>query len=330
MSVAVAEELADRLVAASGGRVRAVLLYGSHLLRAAPDRHSAVDLVVVVDAYGPFHRALREAGELPRPAWLMGALARVLPPNVVAFTPDEGREGLAKCLVVDTAHFERGLRRRPPDHFLLARLVQRVAILRVRSPEDGRWVEERLAEAYEGVLEWMAPYLEGPFDAAALGRRMLAVCYRAELRPEARDRAEEIYRAQAEHFERTLGPVLERAAERGALERVPGGYRLARPPGRAERARWRRHFRRSKVRATARWMKHVVTFANWLPYVVRKVERHTGREVRLTSLERRLPLIFLWPRAVKVLLERPARRERSPGPPADDGPPADPDRETAR
>src|SRR5690606_24440673 len=147
VSVAVAEELADRLVAASGGRVRAVLLYGSHLLRAAPDRHSAVDLVVLVDAYGPFHRALREAGELPRPAWLMGALARVLPPNVVAFAPDEGREGLAKCLVVDTVHFERGLRRRPPDHFLLARLVQRVAVLRVRRPEDRCRVEERLAEA---------------------------------------------------------------------------------------------------------------------------------------------------------------------------------------
>jgi hypothetical protein len=49
----------------------------------------------------------------------------------------------------------------------------------------------------------------------------------------------------------------------------------------------------------------VVTFANWLPYVVRKVERHTGRTIELTRLERKLPLLFLWPRAFHVLLTKP-------------------------
>jgi hypothetical protein len=69
----------------------------------------------------------------------------------------------------------------------------------------------------------------------------------------------------------------------------------------------RRYFRRSKARATLRWLKHVVTFSNWLPYVVRKVERHTGRTIELTTLERKLPLIFLWPRAIHVLVTRPRR-----------------------
>ena len=55
------------------------------------------------------------------------------------------------------------------------------------------------------------------------------------------------------------------------------------------------------------WFKHMVTFANWLPYIVRKVERHTGRTIELTPLERKLPLIFLWPRAIHVLLTRPRR-----------------------
>ena len=50
----------------------------------------------------------------------------------------------------------------------------------------------------------------------------------------------------------------------------------------------------------------MLTFENWLPYLVRKVERRTGMRVELTPLERRLPLIFLWPRLFRVLRNRPA------------------------
>lgn len=304
------EELALGLVEAGGGSVRAILLYGSHLLRsAAPDRHSAVDFVVVVDDYRAFYRALKKDGALPRPVWVMSTLAHVLPPNVIAFAPDEGRGAIAKCLVVRADHFERALGPDPRDHFLLGRMVQKVAVVWARDAEARAWVDAQLRAAHAGVLSWMRPYLEGPFDAKHLGRRVLEVCYRGELRPEAGDRAEQIFRAQEDHFEHAFGPVLERAAAEGTLDRGADGYRLSEPADKRTARRWRRHFRRSKVRATARWLKHTVTFANWLPYVVRKVERHTGREIHLTPLERRLPLIFLWPRAVHVLLTRPPRRD---------------------
>ena len=55
-----AREMAERMAAAADGSMRAVILYGSHLLGANPDRHSALDFVVVVDEY---------AALLPRPAW---------------------------------------------------------------------------------------------------------------------------------------------------------------------------------------------------------------------------------------------------------------------
>ncbi|MEX2465835.1 MAG: hypothetical protein WD995_02930 [Gemmatimonadota bacterium] len=305
-----AEVLAEELVRTAEGSVHGVILYGSHLLRqAAPDRHSAVDFVVVVDDYRAFYRALKHAGELPRPVWLMAALAHMLPPNVIAFAPGDGRQAIAKCLVVRSDHFERALGPRPPDHFLLGRMVQKVKVLWARDGATERWLEACLRRAHSGVLEWMAPYLDRPFDARDLGRRLLEVCYQGELRPEAGDRAEQIFLAQADHFERVLPPVLDLAVGEGTLELGVDGYRLAEPSGKRTVRRWRRHFRRSKFRATARWLKHTVTFANWLPYVVRKVERHTGREIHLTTLERRLPLIFLWPRAVHVLLTRPSRRD---------------------
>ncbi|MBM4183421.1 MAG: hypothetical protein FJ207_04245 [Gemmatimonadetes bacterium] len=308
--VSPAQALAARLVAAADGSVRAVLLYGSHLLGARPGRHSAFDFVVLVDDYRSFYRAVGAARELHRPPWLMSALARVLPPNTMAFAPDEGQFGIAKCLVVSSGHFARALSDTPPDHFLLGRLVQRIGTLWARSAADGVWVEERLSAARAGVLDWMLPYLDQPVDAAGLGRRLLEVCYRGELRPEAQDRAHRIFDTQVDHFRTAFQPVLERGASIGVLLREGELYRPTAPTPDAVRRSWRRYFRRSKARSTLRWFKHMLTFANWLPYVVQKVERHTGKTIELTRLEKAVPIIFLWPRAIHVLLTRPRREIR--------------------
>ncbi len=266
--------------------------------------------MVVVRDYRAFYGALRAAGEIHRPTWLMAGLARVLPPNVIAFTPEEGDAGLAKCLVIDHADFERALGPAPRDHFLLARMVQRVALVQATDAERARWVGACLHAAHVGALAWVGPFLDEPFDAEALGRRLLEISYRAEFRPEARNRADTIFATQRTHFRDVFAPILEAEAAAGRLMRVRDAYRFASPPGKAARRRWRRHLRRSKARVTARWLKHVLTFDNWLPYITRKVERRTGTRVELTALERRAPLLFLWPRVFRVLLTRPEREHR--------------------
>lgn len=302
-----ARSLAERLVGDAGDSVRAVLLYGSRLLQTRPDPHSALDFVVVVDDYHAFYRGLADAGELHRLVPLMTALARVLAPNVIAYAPGDGREGIAKCLVVNKPDLERALGPRPPDHFLLGRLVQRIGYVWWADEGERAWVEERIESAQRRVLDWMAPYLQGPVNGTALGRRLLEVCYRGELRPESRGRAGRVFEAQEEHFREVLTPSLRAAEAEGRMRRAGDRWVLASPPPPAQRRRWKWHFRRSKTRTTLRWFKHMLTFANWLPYVVRKVERHTGRDIELTVLERKLPLIFLWPRAIHVLLTRPRR-----------------------
>lgn len=306
-----ATELAASLAAASAGTVRGILLYGSHLHGARPDAHSALDFVVVVSGYRPFYEAMHRAGEIHRPVWMMSWLAGVLPPNVIAFAPDDGAAGIAKCLVVSGEDLETALGPAPRDHFLLGRLVQRIAVIWAANDGDAAWLEARLADARGGVLDWVGPYLAEPFDAESLGRRLLEVCYKGEVRPEARDRSAKIFETQREHFARTLAPVLERAERTGRCVVGPDGYRFVTAPTPAEGRRWRRHFTRSKVRATLRWFKHMFTFDNWLPYVQRKVERRLGKPVRLTRLERRWPLIFLWPRALRVLLTRPDREGKA-------------------
>jgi hypothetical protein len=300
-------ELAERMVTDTGDSIRAVLLYGSRLLKTSPDRYSALDFVVIVDDYEAFYRGLSDAGQMHRPVRLLTAISEVLPPNVVAYVPDDGRDGLAKCLVVRKDHFAAALGPNPPDHFLLGRMVQRVGLLWAADDHEARWVEEQLHGAHARVLDWMAPYIEGSFSSEDLGRRLLEVCYQGEFRPESRGRAGRIFEAQADHFAEALRPGLEAAVASGRLLRDGEGYRLAQPASGAQRRRWRRHFRRSKARTTTRWLKHMATFDNWLPYMVRKVERHTGRSIELTTLERKLPLLFLWPRAIHVLLTRPRR-----------------------
>lgn len=309
-----AADLARRMVGETGHTVRVVLLYGSRLLKPGPDRSSALDFVVIVDDYRAFYEGLSSAGEVDRPPRLMTFFARFLAPNVIAYAPEEGTSGMAKCLVVSREHFERGLGPDHPDHFLLGRMIQRVGEVWAASQEDLEWVRDLTRGAQARVLDWVAPYLDGSVDGLDLGRRLLEVSYQGEFRPESRDRADTIFEAQAGHFASVLAPTLERAAEAGVMVREPivhpgdtPRFRLAHPVSRAQRRRVKWYFWRSKIRTTLRWFKHMITFANWLPYLTRKVERHTGRTIELTTLERKLPLIFLWPRALHVLLTRPGR-----------------------
>ena len=303
-----ARALAEELVTAAAGQADAVILYGSHLLKASPDRHSAYDFVVVVREYPAFYRNLKAAREMHRPSWLMAFVARILPPNVIAFTPDDGREGMAKCLIISREHLQRALGPNPPDHFVLGRMVQKVALVWARDEASREWALDLLAGARDGVMGWVGPYLDEEFDAASVGRRLLAVCYGGEFRPEAGNRSETIFEAQRSHFVEHLSPVLDEGVRDGWLAPVDTSakrYRFVERPGWKARMRWGWHFIRSKARVTIRWPKHVLTFDNWLPYITRKVERRTGMQLELTRLEKKLPVIFLWPRVIKVLRARP-------------------------
>ena len=300
------QRLARSLVDVAGTQVRAVLLYGSHMVGAAPDRYSAHDLVVVVEQYVETYRELRRRGFTHRPPRLMASLAWLLPPNVIAYSP-EGADGpMAKCLIISARDFERELSDRPRDHFMISRMIQEVGVLYVRDAAAERWLGDCLEAARRTVLDWAAPYVTAPFSAETLTREMIAICYRSEIRPESGSRASSVFEAQRAYLVDTYEKLLADASSEGLVVREGQGYRSARRPGPMARLRRFAYFNLSKLRVTARWLKHVLTFENWLPYLVRKVERRTGMRVELTALETRLPVIFIWPRVFRVLRNRPA------------------------
>lgn len=300
-----ARGLADELTQAAGRQIRALLIYGSQLVKARPGRASAWDLVIIVDSYAGFHRELCAAGHHRRPAWLLTMLGHMLPPNVMAFTARDPELPLAKCLVVSADDFERAMGPSARDHFLKGRMVQQVSVLHAASAEAESWVLGVLADARNQVLDWSGPWLPETFDPATIARTFLSISYGAELRPEGGARVEQIFEAQREFLEWAYGLVVRQAESGGELVSAePGRWSFARTPDRRHRQRIERYFLRSKIRSTLRWFKHIVTFNDWLTYIQKKVERRTGLYIEVTKWERRLPLILLWPKVFYVLRHR--------------------------
>jgi hypothetical protein len=311
----VVEELASSLAEVAGDELWALILFGSRLVGTTPGAHSAYDFVLIVDGYRSFYDRLHAAGLHGRPPALMTAISHVLSPNVVSVDPGLPGGHLAKVMVLTVEDFERALSPRAKDHFLQGRLVQTTALLRARDERAKASVKELLERARAHVIQWAGPWLPQEFTAADFAKRMLEVSYAGEIRPEAGGRVAAVFEAQRHYLEPAYRRVLTEAEQSGQVVRVgrpddePPRWKLAHPRGAGARARWRSYFIRSKIRATARWSKHIVTFDDWLSYIQKKVERRTGMEIELTPMERRLPLLLLWPKVFRVL--RQVRRDRS-------------------
>lgn len=299
-----ASELAAGLRERAGDCLEAIVFFGSRKTRASPDAWSAYDFFVVVRSYRAFYVSLRARGALRRPAWLIAALNAALPPNQVGVTMTlaDGRGARAKCAVVSLSAFLRETSHRRRDHFFLGRLCQQTEL--VFAADDARrdQVVDALAGAHALTYTWVRPWLPQRFDVAAYCRTVLRVSFSAEIRPEPSGRARALWEAQEDYLRGVYGVLLRELRVTGALvEPEPGVFSVARSAGRAERLRFSLYFAWSKVRATARWAKYVVTFDDWLEFVLRKARRHSGQTIELTPRERRLPLVFLWPRVFRYL-----------------------------
>jgi hypothetical protein len=295
-----ARALATRVAALGGDAVRAILFFGSRKTQARPASSSAYDFFVVVDDALAFYRALHAAAALRRSPRLLAALDRVLTPNQLAVRDPDGG-GLAKCAVISLRALARETSERRRDHFVAGRLFQPAEIVHHADEASLRAALEALAGAQRLTYRWARPFLPPTFDVEAYTRTLLRVSFAAEIRPEPEGRADLLWQAQRAALLPPYALLLEELARAGELQQRPGGYALARPAGSGERLGMRFFFARSKLRATLRWAKHVVTFDDWLEFILGKVQRHTGRPVELTPRERRHPLLFLWPRVIRYL-----------------------------
>jgi hypothetical protein len=169
-------------------------------------------------------------------------------------------------------------------------------------------VTDAIIDARAGSFTWGLASLPPAFDAEQYFRSLLERSFSGEIRPERGGRIDALLSAQREVVLRVYDALLQQLARERILEQRGNVYQLTNPVRAFQALRTGWYFRASKVRATARWMKYVVLYDDWLDYVVRKIARRSGTTIELTARERRWPLIFLWPKAIKYLRSRPQRR----------------------
>jgi hypothetical protein len=304
-----ATALAAMLARSFGDGTVAIIHYGSHAQLSDARRESAFDFFVIVDRYRDAYESLaRTVGTSysPRTA---AALNRILPPNVIAVTDSSHEPPLAaKCAVLSLGDLRRECSPRARDHFVRGRLFQYVQLAWTRDSEARTTVTDDIIDSRIGSFTWGVASLPPAFDAEQYFRVLLERSFSGEIRPEQGGRIDALLGAQRDVVIRVYDALLQQLARERILRPEGKVYHLEKPATAMQAMRVGWYFRESKVRATARWMKYVVLYDDWLDYVVRKIARRSGVTVELTARERRWPLIFLWPKAIQYLRSRPQRR----------------------
>ena len=297
---------ASEIARLGGHEVLAVVFFGSRKTKPSDDPWSAHDFFVLLRDHHGFYASLHGHGALLRSPALLAALNRWLPPNQLSLRLAlPGGPLRAKCAVIslDTLLRETSERRR--DHFCAGRLFQPAEVAWVRDEQAAAAALLALTSAHRITYDWARPFLPAEFDAAGYARTLLGVSMAAEIRPEPKGRAEALVDSQRDYYSAVYGLLLAELLVGGELVQRDGGrYALARPVTAWESAFAQLFFRWSLLRATARWAKHVLTFDDWLEYILRKAQRHTGQDISLSERERRWPLVFLWPRVLRYLREK--------------------------
>jgi hypothetical protein len=304
------ERLSEFLATGFGPSAAAIIHYGSHAQRSDARPESAHDFFVIVDEYGAAYRSLAARVGTSYSPSRAALLNRVLAPNVVAITERNATPPLAaKCAVLSIQEFRRACSARARDHFTQGRLFQHAQLVWTRDARTRDIVVDALVEVRARTFCWGRAYLPPRFDVDTYCRVLLETSFGAEVRPEGQERIDALLSAQRETMVRMYAELLRSLADKRILTGDGKVYTDPAPPGLLARFRTTTYFRRSKFRATLRWLKYMALYDDWQDYLLRKLERRSGVHVELTERERRWPLIFLWPKAIRYLRSRPQRRD---------------------
>jgi hypothetical protein len=259
---AMAEAIAAKHGAASG----AVLFYGS-CLRERELEGRMLDFYLIVSDY---RAAYAES-------WLAVA-NRLIPPNVFYF--EQG--GLAaKYAVLSEADFHRLNGPETSNVSVWARFAQPSRLVWAADEAARAKAIDAVRRAAPTLLAAAGPRAEAPLE---LWRRAFALTYSAELRAERKGRAASVVDLDPQRYERFTSPALEIAN----TFRNAGG--------------WARRRLEGKALSVLRLAKASATFAGGADYIVWKINRHAGTNIKLKTWQQRHPLlaaISLLPRLLK-------------------------------
>jgi hypothetical protein len=290
-------ELAAEIRRRRGESLAAVLFYGSCLRNQT--REGVLDFYALVDDY--------------RGTYGPGALAfsnAVLPPNVFYLEHAGQRAKLAVLSLRDFARAAGGRAIRPA---IWARFCQPFAVAWARDDAARERVIGAAADAIRtAVIRGLGLLPSNGRDALFtpedLWTALFRETYGSELRTESDDSVRRLYRANAQRYDRVLDAVLDEfearqlieLERRGRTRVVSDAAELLARPRRARRVV-------AKGIGAVQLVKSAVTFGDWMPYALWKLERHTGTRLEPSERQRRHPFLFGWPLVVRALAKRDLR-----------------------
>ncbi len=297
--------LAKQLAETHGDTVLGVLFYGSGLRDQTDD--GVLDFWVIVDDY-------RAAYSNP---WHV-LLNRLAPPNVFYLEREYAGATLrTKYGVIDRRAFERGTSLAAWHPYVWARFAQPTRAAACRDEEAMEFLTASVANAIVtmvGRLVCVLPARGGflRFSLAAFWQEAFRRTYGSERRPEADERIRGLYHIDSERYDQVAALAMHHLVTLGEFDTATAHPRsfsieLSARAQRKGRLRWRLMRPFARLLGLVRLAKTAYTFGDWVPYVLWKLERHTGRRIDLSERQRRHPLIFAWPIILPLLLRRNLR-----------------------
>jgi len=271
-----------------GSPLLAVILYGSCLSPVTRRESSIYDFFLICDRYRPFYRNRK-----------LALFNYCLPPNIFYFeltAPAFGRLA-GKYSVTSLRDFRHETSARARDNYHLGRFAKRVVIAYTREERIREELTDAILSAMEQNIRLTLPCLPGRFPRDEFVRTLLGMSYRGETRVDVDTKVEELFQAESEYYRQCYGDLLlAHLQEKKIGAEADGCYSL---PEKSVRRGYRRLWVRARlfqtrIRTYLRWPKYIITFDNWLDYLLSKLERSKGIRLELNERERKYPLIFGW------------------------------------
>lgn len=280
------EEFVQKIITKLPNLPLGILFYGSALRDIASD--SILDFYIITDTAFDY------------PGSSLAKLANtVLPPNV-CYVEEVVQTGLmrGKLAFISYRQFLERSYLHSMDTTIWARFTQPVRLVWVRDTKSADKILEALRCSVVTASCWAA--LLGPESGTAdmYWHNLFARTYQAELRVEKKGRSHNILQGQEERYRDFLLAAWEQAGIRAPFS--DGSYHPVLTRKSKERAgrRWSRIGIWGKMLNVTRLLKASFTFSGGVRYLLWKIRRHTGRDIRVSSFEHRHPILslpfFLW------------------------------------
>ena len=248
--------MAQAIAAKHGEASRAVLFYGSCLREKQLDG-LMLDFYLIVSDYRSAYGK----------RWLAAANA-LIPPNVFPF---QYGELAAKYAVLSEDDFHRLNGTETRNVSVWARFAQPSRIVWSADEVAQHKAVAAVARAAPSLLAAAGSVAgEDPLD---WWRRAFSLTYSAELRAERTGRSSSVVDADIDRYRRFSGP---------AIAAIPRGVRGG---------QWRLRRIEGKALSVVRLAKATATYAGGVEYIAWKINRHAGTDIKLTSWQKRHPLL---------------------------------------